>query len=217
MGINNELGNALPGRRARLKAFLSLKLERTILRSALGAAVVALGVTGVVAVGQPAADPVQLGNGKAGVDTTLSPIADADMTVASYEPIAIVDMPDILPDAAAIATEDAVAAAEDALDAVAEELGIGGASYYGDRFAGRKTANGEIFDPMQMTAAHRTLPMGSKVRVTHEKTGETVIVRINDRGPFHGKRVIDLSKAAAKRLGMIRTGTARVKLELLKS
>jgi rare lipoprotein A len=89
----------------------------------------------------------------------------------------------------------------------------GVASWYGPGFAGRKTASGERFDPHQMTAAHRTLPFGSKVRVTHN--GRSVVVRINDRGPFHGNRIIDLSQAAAEELGLRRAGSGPVELALL--
>lgn len=92
-------------------------------------------------------------------------------------------------------------------------IGGGVASWYGPGFAGRRTASGERFDPGQMTAAHRTLPFGSKVRVTHN--GRSVVVRINDRGPFHGGRVIDLSQAAAEELGIRRAGSGRVELALL--
>ncbi len=101
------------------------------------------------------------------------------------------------------------------LSDVAEELGVGLASWYGPRFAGRPTANGERFDPTEYTAAHRTLPFGSKVRVTSQRTGKSIIVRINDRGPFHGKRVIDLSEAAADAIGMKSRGQDRVALSLL--
>ena len=94
-------------------------------------------------------------------------------------------------------------------------IGSGRASYYGKRFHGRRTANGERFDMHAMTAAHPTLPFGSKVRVTNARTGRQVIVRINDRGPFAKSRVIDLSRAAAKRIGMISRGHAKVELELL--
>lgn len=94
-------------------------------------------------------------------------------------------------------------------------IGEGVASWYGPNFAGRRTANGEIFNPEEMTAAHRTLPFGSRVKVTNMDTGEEVIVRINDRGPFHGGRVIDLSQAAARQVGMIRAGEAAVRLDLL--
>ena len=98
---------------------------------------------------------------------------------------------------------------------LARSLGSGRASYYGRRFAGRPTASGEIFDPTELTAAHRTLPFGSMVRVTYPVTGESVTVRVNDRGPFHGKRVIDLSRAAAEELGLVKAGVATVELELL--
>ena len=82
-------------------------------------------------------------------------------------------------------------------------------------FAGVQTASGERFDPSQLTAAHRTLPFGSKVRVTNIANGDSVIVRINDRGPFSRGRVIDVSHAAAREIGMHRSDTARVKLALL--
>ena len=93
-------------------------------------------------------------------------------------------------------------------------IGGGVASWYGREFAGRRTANGERFDPAQLTAAHRTLPFGTRVRVTNA-AGESVVVRINDRGPFHGGRVIDLSQAAAAELGLVRAGSGRVELALL--
>lgn len=93
-------------------------------------------------------------------------------------------------------------------------IGSGVASYYGREFAGRRTANGERFNPAEFTAAHRTLPFGSRVRVTNA-AGESVVVRINDRGPFHGGRVIDLSQAAAAELGIVRAGSGRVQLALL--
>ena len=87
------------------------------------------------------------------------------------------------------------------------------ASYYGKGFAGKPTANGETFNPNEMTAAHRTLPFGTIVRVTDAATGKSVDVRINDRGPFHGNREIDLSEGAARKLGMIGSGTAKVIIE----
>jgi rare lipoprotein A len=94
-------------------------------------------------------------------------------------------------------------------------IGEGMASYYSSEFAGSRTANGERFDPGAMTAAHRTLSFGTRVAVTNLANGKEVIVRVNDRGP-HGKgRIIDISYAAAKEIGMDRSGTARVKLELL--
>lgn len=98
-------------------------------------------------------------------------------------------------------------------DDAVHDLGSGVASWYGTRFAGRPTASGERFDPDQLTAAHRTLPFGSKVRVT--RGDRSVIVRINDRGPFHSNRVIDLSEAAAEKLGLRSAGSGRVELALL--
>ncbi len=95
-------------------------------------------------------------------------------------------------------------------------LGTGVASYYGRRFHGRRTANGERFDMYAMTAAHKTLPFGSRVRVTNPRNGKSVIVRINDRGPFVRGRTIDLSRAAAGKIGIIGSGHGRVTLELLR-
>ncbi|MBU0824491.1 MAG: septal ring lytic transglycosylase RlpA family protein [Alphaproteobacteria bacterium] len=95
------------------------------------------------------------------------------------------------------------------------EIGGGIASYYGRELAGNRTASGERFDPGQLTAAHRTLPFGSMVRVTNTANGDSVIVRINDRGPFAHGRVIDISHAAAREIGMHRSGTARVRMALL--
>lgn len=94
---------------------------------------------------------------------------------------------------------------------------VGMASWYGPKFHGRKTASGERYDKYEMTAAHRTLPMPSIVRVTRLDNGRSVKVRINDRGPFAHNRIIDLSQAAAEKLDMIRAGTARVRVEYLSS
>ena len=89
------------------------------------------------------------------------------------------------------------------------------ASYYADKYQGRKTANGETFDTTRLTAAHRTLPFGTRVRVTNVVNGKSVVVRVNDRGPFVAGRVIDLSAAAAKQLDMLRAGVVKVKLEVV--
>lgn len=88
-------------------------------------------------------------------------------------------------------------------------------SWYGDRFHGRPTASGELFDAAAMTMAHPTLPFGTKVRVTNLRNGRSVEVRVNDRGPFVGTRIADLSHAAAVTLGMMRRGLARVRIEIL--
>ena len=89
---------------------------------------------------------------------------------------------------------------------------VGQASWYGIEERGRPTASGEPMDPDALTAAHRTLPFGTLVEVTNLATGAAVEVRINDRGPFVGSRVIDLSHEAARRLGIVREGVARVRL-----
>jgi rare lipoprotein A len=89
----------------------------------------------------------------------------------------------------------------------------GKASWYGPGFHGRRTASGENFNSKAMTAAHRSLPFGSKVRVTNEATGSSVVVRINDRGPYAHGRVIDLAKGAAQVLGLMESGTAYVSLQ----
>ena len=92
----------------------------------------------------------------------------------------------------------------------------GQASFYADSFAGRRTANGERYEPDAYTAAHRTLPFGSVLRVTREQTGDWVLVRVNDRGPYGPRtRVIDLSKQAARRLSMLHDGVVAVRLEIL--
>lgn len=96
-------------------------------------------------------------------------------------------------------------------------LGQGVASYYADKFNGRRTASGETFHNRHLTAAHRTLPFGSKVRVTNPRTGATVVVRINDRGPFTRGRTIDLSRTAAEQVGIVRAGHGTVELALLES
>ncbi|MBO9603212.1 MAG: septal ring lytic transglycosylase RlpA family protein [Novosphingobium sp.] len=93
----------------------------------------------------------------------------------------------------------------------------GTASYYGNQFAGHRTASGERFDPAGFTAAHRSLPFGSKVRVTNARTGASVVVTINDRGPFSRNRVIDVSQAAARQLGLIGPGSGKVSLAVLGS
>ncbi|RDC60233.1 RlpA-like lipoprotein [Alteripontixanthobacter maritimus] len=91
----------------------------------------------------------------------------------------------------------------------------GHASYYGRKFHGRRTANGERFDMNAMTAAHKTLPFGTKVRVINPANGKEVTVRINDRGPFIRGRTIDLSKAAAKKIGIISRGHGSVEMDIL--
>jgi rare lipoprotein A len=93
----------------------------------------------------------------------------------------------------------------------------GKASFYADFFQGRKTANGETFRQKKKTAAHKTLPFGTKVKVKNLKNGKTVIVKINDRGPFVEGRIIDLSRKAAKKLGMLNDGVVQVEIKYRKS
>ena len=94
-----------------------------------------------------------------------------------------------------------------------DETGVG--SWYGDEFAGRLTANGEIFDPNKVSAAHKTLPMPSVVRVTNLDNGKSLVVRVNDRGPFVSGRIIDLSREAARLIGYKDSGIARVRVQVL--
>lgn len=96
------------------------------------------------------------------------------------------------------------------------ELGL--AAFYSDALAGHRTASGERYDPRSLTAAHRTLPFGTLVRVVRVDNGRAVVVRINDRGPFGGHgRIIDLSRAAARSLGILHAGTVRVRLVVVRS
>jgi rare lipoprotein A len=127
--------------------------------------------------------------------------------------------------------EEAVAAASDpapapapSIDAKAEAvqqafeaIGEGQASYYGRELAGNRTSSGERFNPMALTAAHRTLPLGSLLRVTNLANGRSVIVRVNDRGPFVRSRLIDVSLGAAREIGMVAQGRAQVRLELVRT
>ena len=96
-------------------------------------------------------------------------------------------------------------------DAAFRQTGV--ASWYGPGFHGRRTASGERFDQNDLTAAHRRLPLGSEVKVTNLENGRSITVEINDRGPYAKGRVLDLSKAAARELGMVENGVAKVRIE----
>ena len=113
--------------------------------------------------------------------------------------------------------QPAVAQPESSAEPAYEAVGEGEASYYGAAFAGRRTASGERFDPAGLTAAHRTLPIGSRLRVTNLTNGKSVLVRVNDRGPGARHRIIDMSYAAAQQIAMIRSGKAQVKIELVRN
>ncbi len=95
-------------------------------------------------------------------------------------------------------------------NALASGNQCGGASWYGPGFNGKRAASGEVFNQNALTAAHKTLPFGTKVKVIDQRTGKSVTVKINDRGPYHGSRIIDLSKAAAAQLGIVNAGTGKV-------
>lgn len=124
---------------------------------------------------------------------------------------------------AASARETALPIAEDhvALPAGApwraSETLVGTISYYAESFAGRPTASGEPFDPQALTMAHPTLPFGTLVRVSTSNGLRSVVLTVNDRGPFHGERIADVSPAAARLLGMIRKGLAKARLEVLET
>ena len=176
-------------------AFMRLKKQRRyLLASALGAAGLSLGLGGVLWTEQSSPEIVRLGEGVASVNdravATMAANRNGGSTLPNTKPT---PNPSESP------------------------IGEGDASYYGQELAGKRTASGERFDPVKLTAAHRTLPLGSKVRVTNPRNGESVVVRINDRGPFHGNRVIDLSQSAARVIGLVQSGTGRVRMSLLVS
>ena len=119
------------------------------------------------------------------------------------------------PDSASLPEPDAAPAPDAAGAPLTRAIEGGLASYYGAELAGNATASGERFDPSDLTAAHRTLPFGTRVEVTNPRTGASVVVRVNDRGPFHDARVIDLSHEAARQIGIARAGTGRVELAVV--
>lgn len=135
---------------------------------------------------------------------------------ADIQPIALVPQPgSALTEALPAPSQPVTLAPSVAIPETHRELGEGLASYYGRSFAGRRTASGESFDPGELTAAHPTLPFGSKVRVTDIGSGRSVVVRINDRGPYGHRRLIDVSEAAARQLGLIARGSGKVRLALM--
>ncbi|WP_233799689.1 septal ring lytic transglycosylase RlpA family protein [Paraburkholderia sp. HP33-1] len=141
-----------------------------------------------------------------------TPQRTKNMHLSSFGPQSFGNAPASSPSAPASPLADAQPLTEDGVDA-SDFHQIGRASWYGRFFHGHRTANGERYDMHALTAAHRTLPLGSYVRVTNPANSRSVIVRINDRGPYARGRVIDLSMAAAAMLDMRHSGTARVKIE----
>lgn len=146
-----------------------------------------------------------------------SSAASPDAGAGAIEPAtsaAVIELVPVQPSTEVTAPQDIAAAA---FTSAPQEtvLGRGSASYYAARFNGRRTASGEMFDNRAMTAAHRSLPFGTLVRVTNPATGASVVVRINDRGPFTRGRLIDVSRAAAEELGLIARGHATVELAVI--
>jgi rare lipoprotein A len=113
--------------------------------------------------------------------------------------------------------DETVTVAPQRHDSIFKTIAQGRASYYGNELAGNRTASGERFNPNALTAAHRSLPLGTKLRVTNLANGRSVIVRVNDRGPFVGNRLIDVSLAAAREIRMIGSGTAQVRLDIVRT
>jgi rare lipoprotein A len=138
------------------------------------------------------------------------PIAEASPVVDQSDKIALSDR--ILEIQSSIGDMD-----DPVLRDTYQSIGQGEASYYGRELAGNRTASGERFNPAALTAAHRSLPMGTKLRVTNISNGMSVIVRVNDRGPFVRSRIIDVSLEAARQIRMIGSGKAQVRLEILRT
>ena len=138
---------------------------------------------------------------------TAEPATGADAVKATLTPEEVTESPELAPAPPA----PRVKIVPDVVQVITGE-----ASWYGPGFYGNRTANGEIYRPGTMTAAHRTLPFGTKVRVTNLWNGRSAVIRINDRGPFVGHRVIDLGHGAASSLGLTASGIAQVRLEVLR-
>ena len=106
---------------------------------------------------------------------------------------------------------------DEIMERTATKISTGVVSWYGDKFHGRKTASGEKYDKHELTAAHKSLPFGTKVKVTNIRNGKSVVVEINDRGPYAKSRVLDLSQAAFSEIGHTNTGVMQVEYEIMKS
>ena len=150
---------------------------------------------------------------QASVDAALTEGASEATFEASFE--AFEELPDTPEPEGEAVDLDTFEPPVEAEPKATRSLGRGVASYYGKKFHGRRTANGERFDMRAMTAAHKTLPFGTKVRVTNPSNGRSVIVRINDRGPYAHGRTIDLSRAAAEEIGIISRGHGQVELDVI--
>jgi rare lipoprotein A len=145
---------------------------------------------------------------------TIQGCSTASGTIGSMPPPAIAPATEtpvtvLVPSAPSTAPEE--------VPAKTPTVHVGDASWYGPGFSGKTTASGEVFDETKMTAAHKTLPLGTKAKVTNLKDGKSVQVEINDRGPYAQGRIIDLSQAAAKALGIIDRGVVKVRVESLEN
>lgn len=154
------------------------------------------------------------------VVATLLPLAGPAQADPRIIPVAVIAAvtPDVAPSTLPVVAQPQIQAPVLPGQSIQGQSIQGGvASFYGRHLAGARTASGQRFNPDALTAAHRTLAFGTKVQVTNPKTGDSVVVTINDRGPFHSNRVIDLSDAAAQQVGILRAGSGRVELAVLSS
>jgi rare lipoprotein A len=152
------------------------------------------------------------------IGSSVSAGADVSQGMSSdtANPVVVAQIPALTPAAAAVPAPLAeVQPGEPDLDASHSADQVGIASWYGHQNQGRLTASGERFDPHKLTAAHRTLPLDTKVKVTNLENGKSIEVKVNDRGPYIPGRVLDLSTQAAKALGMEKEGLALVRIEIL--
>jgi rare lipoprotein A len=180
---------------------------RALRRGALVAVLALASTVGWLRLGELEAGAAALTPGGDGTAAAPAPALEPPPPVApARQPVPALTAEAVLP------VPDPAPALEEHSD---PEPPSGEASYYAAKFEGRTTASGERYRGAALTAAHRTLPFGTEVRVTNLVNGRSVVVRINDRGPFHRRRVIDLSRAAAERLGMVQRGRAPVEVEVV--
>ena len=149
-------------------------------------------------------------------DALSAPFADGALPGSVKQGVAIRDVQEAFPAEAPLPQTPPLPIAPAPVAPRVVAVSQGQASWYGPGFYGNRTASGEVLRQGTLTAAHRTLPFGTKVRVTNLWNGRATVVRINDRGPFTGGRVIDLAHGAASRLGVVASGIAQVKLEVLR-
>jgi len=163
-----------------------------------------------------------------GSSALIPVLADAGLASTGPNPIAVIGAAAPAPGQLAIRTQEGASQEEDSLQRTPGlpiaapqqpqviQVSMGQASWYGPGFYGNRTASGEVLRRGTLTAAHRTLPFGTMVRVTNLQNGNSAVVRINDRGPFHDSRLIDLAHGAATELGVASSGVAPVRLEVLR-